>query len=393
MKVVLYDVKDRRGWLVDGASALLHLSRTQLSSSPYSESRLFNLEDFHHADPKAGPSVSRRVLLDPQNRGLLLFEDSKTTTELTTTTEGASEQRVRKTTRTWTYEDLVQQTYHILEQIEDRQLQMMSFSPIDLTLKAREKLFGFGFMDIVDGQNILLPRVATLEKSGWGWVDFIRSIKAIALLGKGFGDIIQPAENSNKLCKYWNRIPTGKDYLAACVSTLEEICRQHAEGDENVLQLANGAYWHKPDKLFESCECKHGSRKMSCDRAQLLLPHPGSKKPPQPFDYRSGAVIFGRSRKVRWRWPSRGEPFEEETSESEAEEGIPFHDSALGGSSTTTSELDRSKNLHSSPPDGSLDNCLTSGGIVDPQESQHPKPKIQRLGDLWQVLKPAGNSR
>src|SRR5580700_10714662 len=54
IKVVLYDVGDRRGWLVDGASALLHLTRTQLALSPYSDSDLFKIEDFHHADPIGG---------------------------------------------------------------------------------------------------------------------------------------------------------------------------------------------------------------------------------------------------------------------------------------------------------------------------------------------------
>src|SRR6266516_2471041 len=33
--VVLYDVAARRGWLVDGASALLHLVRTQVVREPY----------------------------------------------------------------------------------------------------------------------------------------------------------------------------------------------------------------------------------------------------------------------------------------------------------------------------------------------------------------------
>jgi hypothetical protein len=81
MKVILYDVRDRRGWLVDGASALLHLTRTQLSSSPYLESELFKIEDFNHADPCAGPRAAKRALMDLKNRELLIFEDDEVSTE------------------------------------------------------------------------------------------------------------------------------------------------------------------------------------------------------------------------------------------------------------------------------------------------------------------------
>jgi hypothetical protein len=375
----MYDVKDRRGWLVDGTSALLHLSLTQLSSEPYSDMGLFDIEDFRYADPKAGAFGAKRALLDPKNRELCIFEDSKTTTELKISTEGASEQEVRKVTSRWTYEDLVRQAYHILEQIEDRQLQMMASPTIDLHFTPREKLLGFGFMDIVDGQNILLPRVATLKKSGWGWVDFTRSIKAIALLGKGFRDMIQPAEGANKLCKYWNRVPMGKDYLVACISTLEDICRQHGDRDPDILQLAHKIYWHKPDKLFESCECRRGSWKAGCDRVQVLLPHSiGLKRPPQPFDNCSGAVIFGRSRKLRWCWPTRGEPFEGEELESEGEEESEFIDSALGESNSSTSEPG-SANLDASPSDGSLNNTLISGDMLDNEEIQNRRPTIQNI--------------
>ncbi|KAN0096737.1 hypothetical protein V8E51_015542 [Hyaloscypha variabilis] len=371
MNVVIYDTQDRRGWLIDGASALLHLSRTQLSSSPYSESGLFNLEDFHYADPKAGPLGAKKALLDGENRALLLFEKSKTTTEMKISIQGAVEEQVRKVTKRWMYEDLVQQTYHILEQVQDRQLQMMT--TIDMPFVAREKLLGFGFMDIVDGRSILFPRVATLKNGGRGWVDFTRSIKAIALLGSGFGDMIQPAEKANKLCKYWTRVPTGKDYLVASISILEEICRQHGDRNSDVLQLTNGLYWHKPDKLFESCECKvkRGSRKAGCDRIQVLLPHSaGSRKPPTPFQCSSGAVIFGRSTRLPWRWPSKGNPSEGEDSESESEKTGRWHDSALGGSISTTVEPEGSTNREPSIPEKFLDNVMKSRDVLENEAIQ-----------------------
>ncbi|KAG0645258.1 hypothetical protein D0Z07_8889 [Hyphodiscus hymeniophilus] len=195
INVVLYDVQDRRGWMVDGASALLHLTRTQLTSSPYSDSEVLKIEEFDHANPRDGSSAAKKTLLSPKNRGLLLSED-------------------------WTYQDLVESTYHILEQIQDNQ-------------------------GHCEGQNILYPRVATLKASGRGWVDLIRSINAITLIGKGFGEIIRPAQDSNKLCSYWSHVPTGRDYLVACISTLKEIAYQHGDCESDPLELADGIYWHK----------------------------------------------------------------------------------------------------------------------------------------------------
>jgi hypothetical protein len=75
----------------------------------------------------------------------------------------------------------------------------MTSSSLGIRFTDRERLIGFGFMDIVDGQNDLYPRVANLKPSGRGWVDFTRSIRAITLLRKGFGEIIKPTKDSNKL--------------------------------------------------------------------------------------------------------------------------------------------------------------------------------------------------
>lgn len=387
INVVIYDVKDRRSWLVDGASALLHLTRTQLSSEPYASTGLLDIGKFRYADPKAGASGAKQALLDPQNREICIFEDSKTTTELKITVEGATEQETRKVTNRWTYGDLVQQTYHILEQIEDRQIQMLASPSINLHVSPREKLLGYGFMDIVDGRNILLPRVATLKRSGWGWVDFTRSIKAIALLGKGFGDMIAPTGETTRLCKYWSRVPTGQDYLVTCISTLEDISRQHGDRDPDVLQLANGISWHKPDKLFESCECESRMRKMSCDRLQVPLPHCiGLKRPLEPFATRSGAVIFGRSRKLRWRWPSSGEPFEGGESEIDGEEDGEHTDSGLGESISSTS-VSASANIDTPPSDGSL-NVANIIGLL--QEARETEAQVESQGgeiqDVGQMM-------
>ncbi|TVY48628.1 hypothetical protein LOCC1_G003111 [Lachnellula occidentalis] len=368
MKVVLYDTKDRRGWLVDSASALLHLTRTQLSSSPYSDSDLFRLEDFNHADPTNGVHAAKKALMDSKNRNIVIFEDVETSTESKASSGIAGSEQVRKKATRWTYEDLVRQTYHTLEQIHDYQTKMMASPALGLRFTDREKLIGFGFKGIVDGHNDLLPRVAILKASGRGWVDFTRSIRAIILLGKGFGEIIKPSKDSNTLCKYWRHVPTGKDYLVACMATLKEISLKHGDGDSDPLELAGGIYWHKLDKLFEPCECKRTKMTGTCDRVQVLLPQYciGPKRNPQPFSCHNGAVIFGRSRRFPWNWPSIGKPVRGESIEFESDDENSFPDSGIGESLPSNADLDSSRNANSSPSDGSPPS-LTSADIAGSQ--------------------------
>jgi hypothetical protein len=222
--VVLYDMRDRRGWLVDGASALLHLTCTQLVTVWSHKSPLLKLEEFNYADPGRGASAAPAALLDPRNRELPILEESETWKEVTITTDFTNSEPFHKEeqktkTKQWCYQDLVRQTYHILELMHDYQVHALTSPGMALRFTDRDKFEGFAFMDIVDGPNAIRPRVATLKPSGKGWVDFVRSISAITLLGKGFGELITVADGSNTLCRHWQLPPTGQDYLIACIST------------------------------------------------------------------------------------------------------------------------------------------------------------------------------
>lgn len=212
---------------------------------------------------------------------------------------------------------------------------------------ARDKLIGFAFMDIVDIQNDLRPRIVKLKSSGRGWVDLTRDIRAITLLGKGLGEIIKPSKDANSLCKNWKHVPTGKDYLVACTSTLKDISKWHGNLSSKPMELANGIFWHKPDKLFEPCGCKTSS----CDRVQVLLPGSlGMKKHSQPFVGDHGAVIFGTSKRFPWHWPSEGNPIEGGSSDPEDDGESGFRDSGVGSSLLQSA---------SSPPDSGSPSALS----------------------------------
>ena len=244
--VVIYDTLDRRDWLVDGASALLHLVRTQLTSSPYNTMSLLQISEFRHANPHHGANAAQKALADTHNRLLAISEDTESWEETTReVTRGGENKKVEKKSKatTWRFQDLVKQTWRILEQIHDHQTKLLASPGIGLRGTDRDKLEGFGFRDIVEGENPLQPRVAILKPSGRGWVDFTRSLGAINLLGRGFGELITPAEDAkNNLCSAWKHVPKDRDYLTACVSTLEEICTKRGDCDANPLELTQGIY-------------------------------------------------------------------------------------------------------------------------------------------------------
>jgi hypothetical protein len=149
------------------ASATLNIARTQLSSSPYCSSPLFKIEAFHHADPKNGADAAQVALTDVKNREIVIFEDVEYWSELTAAEQVKKEETKRKT-RKWCFQDLLRQTWHILQQIHDHQTRMLTSPGIGLRFTDRDKLEGFGFMDIVMGQNPLRPRVSYLKLSGRG---------------------------------------------------------------------------------------------------------------------------------------------------------------------------------------------------------------------------------
>jgi hypothetical protein len=320
------------GCLLEGHEALLHLTRTQLGYSPYAQSKFNPVASFRHAEP--GIFTAKDALLDSKNRELSIFEHVDVSLE--SKPEGQEERRI---TKRWTIENLVRQTYYVLELMHDYEARTSTSSGVPLRFTARDKLLGFAFMDIVNGQSNLRPRIATLRSSGRGWVDFTRTIRAVTLIGKGFGDIFRPSSTgSNKLCKRWSSVPKGKDYLVARTSTLKQICREDGDMDSKPIELTHGIYGHGSETLFASCSCTHGNILSGCDRVQVLQESSlSSKRHPQPFHYPNGAVVFGRNKRFPFLWSSKKEMMESEP-DSEPDDSSGFQDSGFGGSSTSPSQ-------------------------------------------------------
>jgi hypothetical protein len=347
--VNLYDVEDRRGWLVDGASAVLHLSRTQLSHhySPHSGNPNLNLEEFHHANSAGGAETAVFALINDLNLNLVIDVDPPEISTEETTRDGRTTQEVRKIVKKVLFHQLAKRNLNLFELMGDYQKMLMESEGINLRGTDREKLEGWDFLDLVSGESSLKPRVTYLKSSGRGWVDFTRRIHTINLLGRGFGPLIQPADDAFVLCDQWKQVPTGRDLLTTCVSTIDQLCSQYGNSQSNTFRLAHDTYWHKAHLLFEKCKCT--PERLVCDRVQVLLPHISTrKKRPEPFAQEKGAVIFGRSSRFSWQYPNRGPPTQDVDRGPEEDDELPdrvrglllaHSDSGLGTSFASSSRI------------------------------------------------------
>ncbi|OQV09703.1 hypothetical protein CLAIMM_13795 [Cladophialophora immunda] len=362
---VLYDVGDRRAWLIDGALAVLHIMCTRLRLRPYRSGTECMLEKLRYAKCAEGHDAGYNALTDPTNMQLEVFRNEQPWEEkVESTTSSPIIERRTKITIT-RFADLVTQVWFVIEEMFAHQARLQTTPSVNLRFTSRERLEGYDFMDVARGESPLRPRFVILKSSGKGWVDLARSIGAIALLGYSFGDLIIPAEQAKALCHNWRRLPHGHDYLAASVSLIKQIRRRHSSRQPGPFQIAQDVYWHQHDKLFGACNCKARRWKDTCDRVQTLLPASvGVKRPPEDIldlRYQGGAVIFGRGKRCPYRWPKDpGKAPEErqlgedsDVADEEPAAALMEEDSGLGSSISATASqsiTSASASLSTSPP-------------------------------------------
>ncbi|KAK1828992.1 hypothetical protein QBC39DRAFT_357763 [Podospora conica] len=334
---VFYDCDDRRAWLVDGASGLLHLLRASIKHLQ-KDKRLRHLlcydeDDFQEAsETNSSSDAAFEVLSNKNNQALPLYPKKPESWQQRTSKLGAKaeEQHTQKTPM-YCLADLIEHLCHILGQITAHQDDIRTEAGVGFKVKIspREQLEGFDFKNIALRQEPLLPKAATLSQKGFGWVDFTRAIRAITLFGTGFGQLFAPktTEKACGTCLWNSELPKGEDYLAATVPDIKKIIEERGSMRNNPWRLADKIYWISPDKLFAPCKCPERSSMFDRrgNRVQVLL-SPTTLRMPWAKEYCSpahlaeeGAVIFGRSSTLPLFWRSQGDPDKGELEHEELE--------------------------------------------------------------------------
>ncbi|KAI0466842.1 hypothetical protein F4859DRAFT_496110 [Xylaria cf. heliscus] len=327
--VLLWDEADKRGWLINGTSALLHIVRASLehdSMDKFKSAFVFKSEDLQESSAPFTADSATDVLINPYNMKLKLYPEK----------EGYL-----------TFESRIDHFYNILEKLIDHQADIAGYCGMNMVNKPRRNLEGWDFADLVTNRDPLHPRVAAIDHRGKSWVDFTRAVHAVTLVGRGFGEIIRPS--GTYTCEYWSTLPKQKFYLASCISDLSQMISDNDYYRDTHVRLSENIIWHTPTTVFGSCRCKGTLGSDHCEPVQTLLPSslssillPRKQSIPQGS---TGAVIFGHNSMFRWVWGDIGHPSEEELApSSNTSEVDSFYDSGVG-TSLRSSRTERGKSI------------------------------------------------
>lgn len=291
--VVLWDEETKRGWLLNAASALLHLVRASIMhdiTGPLSSECLFQWDKLEEApaDTAHVPGSAIKVLLNHNNRALTIYEGKNDLVK---------------------FEDRVEHFLNMLEQIFDYEVYAVGPDGDGYNSKSipRAHFEGWDFHDLATESDPLYPRLANMAPKGKAWIDFTRSIHAINLLGSDFGEILEPLNSS---CPHWASLPKDQYYLAAGIADLRMIVEYTGDLTANPIRLNENLVWHNPERIFDFCGCVDATASHT-DIVQVILPATlsDSAECNSSIDLQhNGAVVFGYCRDFQWRWGDSGDP-------------------------------------------------------------------------------------
>ena len=164
----------------------------------------------------------------------------------------------------------------------------------------RKMLFGWEFMDIIEGECLLHRRALRCDED---WLSLTDDV--LVLVGRNFGSLISAAAGT-RVCEAWNQIPCQKNYLTASVSCLRHLSEKRGTGD-SCTRLANKTYWIPQGEPFRDChECLINGANTRCHKKpqQLSQREPSDKNCPVPP--LGGAVVFGKRSNKLWNPPCLG---------------------------------------------------------------------------------------
>ena len=303
--VILYDAPEKRAWLVDGYSALVHLFRASLQNDSEGRSRDLYRETKAN-DLTAGlPSVGNRFTLAKLDH-LENLEEQKKPHEKSSSVPFAilssrefCSQELRRQgygpTSTGTdagtrfyVADRIIDLVEGLEKIQDL-VASSSSDPkpaVGISTPTATVVEGYDFWDVASlgGAVTLQPKSLRLHQVAKGWLKFTRDIKAMTLFGSGFGNILRPAKTDKDSCNrcLWNmQMPLGKDILALTVADLEYLHREEWRTTDTNDRMVRMLFpWRDPASCFNPCQLRISGTKMICSspvHMQPFVPPPDLK--------------------------------------------------------------------------------------------------------------------
>jgi hypothetical protein len=345
--VVLYDTGEQRAWLVSASEVMLHMIQHRHWLEPFEV-----LGKPIKMDTNITPNSSAKNVLLRNEQHIVSDSDQ----------DGC------------TFRDVILNIWSLLEFLIDQNVAKdRNSSGTQLRATLQEYLDGYEFKAVVEERSPFRQKQTPLSKTNGGWPLLVRDIDALVLLANGFEDIIKPAKEDNiSLCRAWQRVPKGHDYLATSCKMLKDLydvagCRLNRK-----YLTSTHLRWHQGDSLlFEAC---NNSKNCRCDRLQQIYPKSafGTIRPPE-YIMDHGAAIFGHSgsllrglrsetrdqvSKIAGMYGQPNKPLAPISIQQEPEDCVSNGDlSGRSGSDVT---------VNSTP--GSLSSCTTLTSLKEPSE-------------------------
>jgi nucleoside phosphorylase len=356
--ILLWDESDKRGWLVNGTTALLHIVRASLaynSKDKFKAAFMFRPEDIIESDTPLTSDSAIDVLINPQNKTLKLYQENDSYLS---------------------FQSRVEQYYQILEKLIDHQADVAGEEGARLANKPRQYLEGWDFRDLATCRDPLYPRATTVDAKGKVWVDLTRVLHTVILFGRGFGELIKPAGD---ICEYWAEMPKQEYYVAASLCDVIQVINNNNCYNDGHVRLSESTIWHTPTALFGYCQCRGALGRGHCEPVQTLLPSTMLKQIlPRKIripEESSGAVIFGHHSAFPWIWGDYGPPEEgdalisSKTSDTDSFKDSGF--SPFGGGSNTGSSRGLCQSRTPMPSASSYDVDTTSSTTTSAGDEMH----------------------
>lgn len=271
--VLFYSSSDRRGWLLDGASALVYLAHARLASVMAGNKKQEILGQLRSI--QSSGDTAEEVL--QANRHLIIFEDSEfKDEEIATAVPSTSADsgyasghgggpNIRKeekaiTTR-WTYQKLVLELWQNLAAMK-ASLDKLRKSPPNLDLRRPGLILtGWEAKDVIRRRQMQEPRYVRMCDESRRWIKYAQAMSSVVLMARDFGEMIIPDDNV-PVCLNMQRLPKGRDLLAVPLHVLHQTAEQFLldsnQSPRQYIQIASSTYLYTYDALTEACRCSDG---------------------------------------------------------------------------------------------------------------------------------------
>ncbi len=269
---VFWNTEEKREWLVNDISALLHIVCATLKHYETNIFRTKLLSKCHNILESSFDTIDAyhiNILLDENNMKLSIYAD-KDDVNINKNIEHdlSSVSLLKRKKRFYRLENRVEELYKILKKLIDHQIDKADQAEMKMKTHARRHLEEWDFKDLVFEKDLIYSRDETLHAIDKEWVDFIRCIQAITLFEKDFEEIIQSRYKIE--CSHWEQMSKRRFYLAACVSDLQQIMKMKDDNTTSSMKVCHEILWFRSSAAFDACSCTKTHNQSHFEIVQIL---------------------------------------------------------------------------------------------------------------------------